>query len=140
MNSLASLSPAAGFDVSDNFARADRRSPSSRSVHRFAKGLLRVRHSRADILACDMFRDPAWDMLLDLYVHSDQPRALSVSGLCAGAGVPATTALRHLKWMESDGLVTRWADRTDARRSYVGLADGLEDKIERVLGLMQDCA
>ena len=45
-----------------------------------------------------------------------------VSSLCIAASVPATTALRWLKTMVTEGLFLRRADPHDGRRVFVELA------------------
>jgi DNA-binding MarR family transcriptional regulator len=60
-------------------------------------------------------------MLLDLYAATLDRRSITVSSLCIAAAVPATTALRWIKSLTSQGLFARVPDRHDARRIYVTL-------------------
>jgi hypothetical protein len=41
----------------------------------------------------DLFADPGWDILLDLYAARQEGKQVSVSSLCIAAAVPPTTAL-----------------------------------------------
>jgi DNA-binding MarR family transcriptional regulator len=70
----------------------------------------------------ELFADPAWDMLLDLLQAEVAHLRVPVSSLCIAAAVPATTALRWLKTMVSQGLFIRRADPHDGRRVFVELA------------------
>jgi hypothetical protein len=100
------------------------------------KSVIKSRNSRAEIFGTDIFRDPAWDMLLDLYVNRDENRETSVSSLCIAAGVPATTGLRYIAEMEANGFLSRRKDKRDARRVLID-ADplamtGVERAISRI--------
>ena len=79
---------------------------------------------REQYFPADMFADPAWDMLLDLYAARLDRQPVSVSSLCIAAAVPATTALRWIKTMTDAGLFVREADPNDGRRIFIALADG----------------
>lgn len=85
--------------------------------------ILKARRNRAQFFDGDLFADPAWDMLLELYAAKLGQRRMSVSSLCVGAAVPATTALRWLQTLEKKGLVVRTADPYDGRRVFVSLSE-----------------
>jgi hypothetical protein len=60
-----------------------------------ARRYLRHRRERERLLP-DLFADPAWDILLDLFAASIERRPVSVSSACVAAAVPPTTALRWI--------------------------------------------
>lgn len=84
--------------------------------------ILRQRRMREQFFPAEMFADPAWDMLLDLYAAKLEGHPVAVSSLCIGAAVPATTALRWIKTMTDAGLFERQADPRDGRRIFIALA------------------
>jgi len=84
--------------------------------------ILRARRLRAHYFDQELFADPAWDMLLDLFQAELAHRRVPVSSLCIAAAVPATTALRWMKTMAEKGLIVRHSDPFDGRRVYVELA------------------
>jgi DNA-binding MarR family transcriptional regulator len=84
--------------------------------------LLKARRNRAKFFPGDLFADPAWDMLLELYAAELGQHRLSVSNLCDGAGVPPTTALRWITTLEKHGMLTRSNDPYDGRRVFVRLS------------------
>ena len=86
------------------------------------RNVIRARRLRARYFPSDLFADPAWDMLLDLLQAEIAQLRVPVSSLCIAAAVPATTALRWLKTMVSQGLFVRRADPHDGRRVFVELA------------------
>ena len=93
--------------------------------------MLRQRRMREQYFPADLFADPAWDMLLDLYAARLERQPVSVSSLCIAAAVPATTALRWIKTMTDAGLFVREADPHDGRRIFIALAEGAHDALAR---------
>ena len=65
--------------------------------------VIRARRLRARYFSEELFADPAWDMLLDLFQAEIAHLRVPVSSLCIAAAVPATTALRWLKTMVATG-------------------------------------
>ena len=117
---LARLSsgPAASAPVIEAAARSDAPEVSAETV----RSVIRARRLRARYFSEELFADPAWDMLLDLLQAEIAHLRVPVSSLCIAAAVPATTALRWLKTMVSNGLFVRRADPHDGRRVFVELA------------------
>lgn len=70
-----------------------------------------------------LFADPAWDILLDLYLAHAQQKAVSVTSASMATNVPSTTALRWVWLLESKSLVLRLADKADKRRHFIVLSD-----------------
>jgi DNA-binding MarR family transcriptional regulator len=91
--------------------------------------LLRQRRMREQYFPADLFADPAWDMLLDLYAARLEHQPVSVSSLCIAAAVPATTALRWIKTMTDAGMFVRQSDPQDGRRIFIALADSASDAL-----------
>lgn len=70
-----------------------------------------------------MFGEAAWDMLLALYVLKPSIAPPTVSGLVSLSGVPASTALRWLDYLEKERLVARHPSPTDRRVFHIELTD-----------------
>lgn len=87
------------------------------------RAMVRARRLRAQFFDSELFADPAWDMLLDLYAARLDQHRVAVSSLCIASAVPATTALRWIKTLTDRGLFVRRADPTDGRRVFIELAD-----------------
>ena len=103
---------------SDYGARpAEAAPPSAKSVRR----VIRARRLRAQFFDAELFADPAWDMLLDLYAARLEGARVSVSSLCIAAAVPGTTALRWVSTMIDAKLFERQADVADRRRAFIAL-------------------
>jgi DNA-binding MarR family transcriptional regulator len=90
---------------------------------REVRRLIRLRRTRDQFFEPELFADPAWDMLLDLYAARLEHNRVSVSSLCIAAAVPATTALRWIKALTTAGVFERRADPHDGRRIFVALSD-----------------
>lgn len=87
-----------------------------------AKEILKARWRRNVIFGADaeIFGEPAWDILLDLYA---QPEAhhISITSACIAARVPATTALRHIRKLQDIHLIQRHPDESDRRKNFLTL-------------------
>ena len=95
------------------------------------RSVIRARRLRSRFFSEELFADPAWDMLLDLLQAEIAHLRVPVSSLCIAAAVPATTALRWLKTMVSQGLFLRRADPHDGRRVFVELAPEASGALRR---------
>lgn len=76
---------------------------------------------RRAALGPGLFADPAWNILLDLFLSDESGRDLSVTAVCIGSRSSAATALRYITLLVQRGLVDRIADEHDGRRTYVRL-------------------
>lgn len=82
------------------------------------------RRERAVIFGnAELFGEPAWDILLDLYVAHAEGKTVSVSSACIGSAAPPTTGLRWLGVLSDQGLIVREHDPEDQRRVLVRLSD-----------------
>jgi len=106
------------------------------SRHRLATDILRLRRRRNKLFGGDLFGEPAWDIMLELYVADLSGQKLSVSGACYMSGVPLTTALRWITRLERDGWIRRIEDPFDKRRSWLVLDGETEKKIDDILSRM----
>lgn len=89
-----------------------------------AREIYAIRRQRASIFGdADLFGEPAWDILLDLYVAFAEDKKVSVSSACIGSASPPTTGLRWLGVLSEKGLIVREHDPADQRRVLVRLSD-----------------
>ena len=105
---------------------------------RDVRTVIRQRRLRDELFDSELFADPAWDMLLDLYAARLDRTRVSVSSLCIAAAVPATTALRWIKTLTDTGLFERKADQHDARRIFVQLSDDATTAMHRYFARLSD--
>lgn len=90
-----------------------------------ARRLYSYRRIRDRIFNADSvtFRDPSWDLLLELFIAKVEDRQVMTSVVIASIGAPYTTALRHLNDLAKKGMVTRSSDQKDGRCSIIALTD-----------------
>ena len=110
----------------------------------FAHRILGMRQLREEMLGDDLFSDPAWDLLLHLYVQTAAGRQVAISSLCQSARVRPTTGLRWINLLVDGGLLVKADDPTDARRVFVGFALGADEAMHALLaramsGAGSDC-
>jgi DNA-binding MarR family transcriptional regulator len=79
----------------------------------------RQRRLRNRYFEPDLFRDPAWDILLDLFVAHGGRKQISLSSASLAAEVSAATGSRWIAKLEQQGLVERSARADDGRLVYV---------------------
>lgn len=92
-----------------------------------AQTLIDQRRMRRRFLPDDLFHEPAWDMLLALYLAWHANKVMNVKTLVSAADAPVTTSQRWIDHLAKLGLVTRVVDPTDRRRIEVTLSQtGLE--------------
>lgn len=86
------------------------------------RSAIRARSRRTDFFSARLFSDPAWDILLELYLSELLQQRVSVSALGGSGGVAPTTVLRWLEILRTNGLIERTSDPLDARRVFVTLS------------------
>lgn len=90
-----------------------------------------TRRKRVAVFAAnELFGEPAWDILLDLYIAFAEGKTVSVSSACIGSASPPTTGLRWLGVLQDAGLVEREHDSHDQRRVLVRLSDHGVERME----------
>lgn len=109
-----------------------------KELARIARRLLQESAARVSILPLDIFADPAWHILLDLFASEVEGKRISISSACIASGVPSTTALRHINLLEGRGTVERIRDRHDARRYHLGLTSDFRERIRRHLQMLSN--
>jgi hypothetical protein len=109
-------------DVAAAPASTQRSQRSERCYLALARQAYALRRKRAAIFGNpELFGEPAWDILLDLYVAHADGKPVSVSSACIGSAAPPTTGLRWLGVLAEEGLVVRENYADDHRRVLVRL-------------------
>lgn len=122
-NRLREAAEAPRFEDAGTTAHPARPVRASRNYLALARKAYALRRRRAAIFGNpDLFGEPAWDILLDLYIAHAQGKAVSVSSACIGSAAPATTGLRWLGVLADEGFVARENDHDDQRRVMVRLS------------------
>jgi DNA repair protein RadC len=85
-----------------------------------ARTTMRRRILRRQLLgAPDLFGEPAWDMMLDLFIHQSVGELVPMSSLGVVADMPHSSALKLIQRLCNAGLLVRVPDARDGRRNFV---------------------
>lgn len=103
----------------------------------FARCLERARQERARFFPADLFGEPGWSLILDLYIAHHERRMVNTSGACFGANVPQTTGLRWLEKLEAAGLIVRRPHPQDTRFVMIELSPDAVRRMSALLETMQ---
>jgi DNA-binding MarR family transcriptional regulator len=85
----------------------------------YARRLKAARLARSNFFHSDLFAEPAWDMMLALYIAEGEGFRLKVSDLCYEGSVPTTTALRWLDRLLELQMARKRRSPTDGRVHFV---------------------
>src|SRR3546814_9919382 len=85
---------------------------------RLCQAVYRSRRARPRYMAAagDLFADPIWDMMLDLYIASQRGQLTTVTNACVAADVPQTPGLRYIETLTAPGLAVRYSHLKDKRK------------------------
>jgi DNA-binding MarR family transcriptional regulator len=110
-------------DIEDRLAQMPEVPPSQgisdQKLATIATSIYRARRRRLKYFDPSLLGEPAWDMLLDLFIGTALGRRINLTSLWGAAEVPHATARRHFALLEEKGLVKRNRDRIDRRVVYV---------------------
>jgi DNA-binding MarR family transcriptional regulator len=104
----------------------------------YVERMRRLRLKRKEVIGAQLFRDPAWDMLLDLFASHERGERVSAIALSLSSGVPQSTALRTIQRLEEQGLIVREGDPDDLRRSWVRATPEVLSGIATMAGLFAE--
>ena len=86
-----------------------------------ARVIYEKRRRRRDYIPAQFLGEPAWDMLLELFMQYAGGAKVSTTSLCIASDAPNSTALRQIVQLEEAGLVKRSASEFDKRVTFVEL-------------------
>lgn len=101
-----------------------------------ARKVLQARRLRAQHFSPVMFAEPAWDMLLFLYVCDFSEGRQTIGQLADLVETPLTTVLRWVAYLEKEHLVKRKDHPTDRRIVFVEMTDKGRKAMEGFLAAM----
>ena len=104
----------------------------------YVERMRKLRLKRNDVIGAELFSDPAWDMLLDLFASHDRGERVSAIALSLSSGVPQSTALRTIQRLEEKGLIVREGDPDDLRRSWIRATPEVLSGIATMAGLFAE--
>jgi hypothetical protein len=100
----------------------------------FARQLLAARKQRDRYFDPVLFSNPAWDILLNLYVADAEGRGVNVLESCTASTVPQAVALRWLAYLRQEEMVVETSDPLRPRNTVIRLSDQTRLAISSYLG------
>lgn len=95
----------------------------SEMLRQDAARLLASRKLRGGLFDLNLFGEPAWDILLSLYVIHNDRRRMSIRALAEHCDLPLTTLQRWLEYLSQRDLVRRLPNPADQRVVYIELSE-----------------
>jgi len=96
---------------------------SGSSLLALARQTQQARANCSQLFPKHVFRDSAWDIMLELFIAGEEGGSLCVKDTMAISGESATGTLRRIESLEEAQLVVRRYDPTDHRRMLVQLSN-----------------
>ncbi|KQN28846.1 MULTISPECIES: hypothetical protein [unclassified Sphingomonas] len=102
-----------------------------------ARALIRQRDARSAAFAPVrlLFQDPAWDILLGLFVAYEKGTPLTIDAVSTASGLSDVAIRRWLLALEHRGLITSWPHDADLAARSLGLTDAA---LTMMLQFLQD--
>lgn len=88
------------------------------------------RRRRLSVFPRSMFGEPAWDMLLALYIHDLAGQRQTIGSLLQFSGTSLSTAKRWLSFLADHDLVRRDDHPTDLRTAFLSLSPNAREKLD----------
>jgi hypothetical protein len=88
-----------------------------------ASSIHNARQRRLRLFDGSLFGEPAWDMLLTLFIARCRGEQVTTTRLCTASGAPHATGLRWIGLLDRQGLLQRLRAPDDARVMLIELTD-----------------
>lgn len=105
-----------------------------------AREVSRARRIRDRVFGPSLCINPPWNILLELFVSSEDGRHITIKSACVAAGVPQSTALRHIAHLIEIGLCVRTQHPNDARSAHLKLTRAGHGQMLEFLSQLADSA
>jgi DNA-binding MarR family transcriptional regulator len=96
--------------------------------------ILIARRARESALGVNLFSEPAWDLLLELYAARLGARKMSLADLARAIGAPQSTAARWVAVLGDRGLIISESDPRERSGPSVSLTELGASRIEGLTG------
>lgn len=77
-----------------------------------------------------LFGEPAWDMLIVLFIAAEEDREINLDSLCLEIALTAPTALRWISVLEANGLIERSTDLINISNTIISISTNAKDNME----------
>lgn len=97
-----------------------------------AQDLRKIRILKNDIFGSDLFSDPAWDILLDLFVYDDNGMGIPLTSVGIDQKIPISTLSRYVDRMALQGFIIKTEDTVDKRRILLAISPTYRKELENI--------
>jgi DNA-binding MarR family transcriptional regulator len=94
--------------------------------------ILIARRGREAVFGVNLFSDPSWDTLLELYAAKLGDRRVSLAELSRAINTPTSIARRWIAVLETRGLVASRHDAVQPDRQWIALTEDGASKIKQL--------
>lgn len=122
----------------DSINRGDPSGKHSIALENARRAYARRKFRRSLFGASKLFNEPAWDILIDIFVHECEGKKVPISALCHASYAPVTTALRRVNDLCEAGHAVRIDDPDDGRRHFVALVPRTSQLLNDYFGVTDD--
>jgi len=98
-----------------------------------ARQLLKARRIVSKVMPKNLFKDSAWDIMLELYLGAIEGGVIYVKQMIIASGERPATAIRIIARLEESGFIERNGDDLDQRRVIVNLTSRGRQAMELLL-------
>lgn len=98
-----------------------------------ATELQMIRRARRKFFPLDLFHEPAWEMLVALFIVYETDHSMNVKQLVSRSDAPTTTSQRWIDHLYKSGLINRVTDTEDRRRIDISLSERGYDAMTKYL-------
>ena len=88
------------------------------------------RRARSHFISAAVFGEPAWDMLVALYITEESPAQKAIACLTQMVGASPATASRWIDYLEQQRLVILEGSSDDPRQVFVSLTDAAREALD----------
>lgn len=99
-----------------------------------ARHLLVISRQVETAFKSPLLSNPAWDILLDLFIQRTERKPASIISVCIAANAPTSTALRYMQAMLDSGMIVKRPSADDDRELLVDLSDATYAMMRSILG------
>ena len=94
--------------------------------------ILIARRGREAVFGPNLFSEPSWDALLELYAAKLGNRRMSLADLSRAINMPRSTTMRWISVLEERGLVASESDTVVSGQLWIRLTDDGTSKIKQL--------
>ena len=120
--------------MADQPRASNANSPSQQQLVKLAKRIRDMRKTRDRFFDQDMFGEPAWEIILALYLSDAEGYRLKVTDLVNESRASASTALRWIDRFQELGLIHRRENPLDRRSHFLEMPT---DSLRKITALLE---